>query len=55
MTDVSREGIVSLLSLLFDRYEGIKDVKIESEMARKFTGIKPLSISVTSWMDSDQP
>lgn len=55
MKDVSREGIVALLSTFLDRYEGIKEVKIESDLQRRIPGLKPIMIKVNSWMDAEKP
>lgn len=53
MKDVSREGIVSLLSSFLDKYEGIKEVKIETDLQRRLPGLKPIIIKVHSYMNAD--
>lgn len=32
MQDVTKEGTVSLLSTVLDRYEGIKEVKVDADL-----------------------
>lgn len=43
---MTREGIVSLLTTFLDRYEGIKEIKIEADLQRRIPGLKPVSIKV---------
>ena len=51
MQDVHKEGMVSLLSAFLDRYEGIKEVRVESDIQRRIPGLKPIMIKVQSWME----
>jgi len=51
MEDVSKEGMIALLSNFLDRYEGIKDIKIESDIQRRIPGLKPIMIKVQSLME----
>jgi hypothetical protein len=46
MQDVSKEGMIALLSNFLDRYEGIKDIKIESDIQRRIPGLKTIMIKV---------
>jgi hypothetical protein len=46
MKDVNREGVVNLLSLFLNRYEGKKEVKIDIELARRIQGLKPVLIKI---------
>ena len=46
MKDVIREGVLYLLSLFLNRYEGKKEVKIDIELARRIQGLKPVLIKI---------
>jgi hypothetical protein len=48
MNDVTKEGMVSLLSAFLDRYEGIKEVRVESDIQRRIPGLKPIMIKIQS-------
>lgn len=51
MQDVTMEGTVSLLATILDRYEGIKEVKIDAELQRRLPGVKPIMLKVQSLMN----
>jgi hypothetical protein len=46
MKDVNREGVVNLLSLFLNRYEGKKEIKIDIDLARRIQGLKPVLIKI---------
>jgi hypothetical protein len=46
MANVDKDGVVSLLSVFLDRYEGIKELVIENDLARRMPGLKPIMIKV---------
>lgn len=54
MQDVSKEGMVPLLSNFLDRYEGIKEIRVEPDIQRRVPGLKPIMIKVQSWMEEQQ-
>jgi hypothetical protein len=51
MKYVTKDGMVSLLSTFLDRYEGIKEVRVENDIQRRIPGLKPIMIKVQSQMD----
>lgn len=55
MANVDKDGVVSLLSVFLDRYEGIKELIIENDLARRMPGFKPIMIKVQSWLDENNP
>ncbi len=50
MQDVTKEGTVSLLTTILDRYEGKKEVKLDADLQRRIPGVKPLMLKVQSFM-----
>lgn len=49
-----QKGVVQLLSIFLDRYEGKKDLSGEVQQGYKYQ-IKPFACTVTSFMDENQP
>ena len=48
MRSLEKEGTIQLLSTYFDRYEGIKEVKFDTDLQRKYPGLRPMKIKVYS-------
>jgi hypothetical protein len=41
-----KKGVIQIISLFLDRFEGIKEIKPENPMAARFPTIRPMSIDV---------
>jgi hypothetical protein len=41
-----KKGVIQIISLFLDRFEGIKSIKPENPMAARFPTIRPMTIDV---------
>ena len=41
-----KKGVIQIISLFLDRFEGIKTIKPENPMAARFPTIRPMTIDV---------